>query len=1246
MPKHISGAQAIFYRAVSLVRSCFFVFLGYFLSSIKLFLYTYTRAYTRGRIGGNSKFKSSSLITAFILFVLAVSFGYNLVHPATSFATTSDTLNFQARLESSSGAIAPDGNYNIEFKLYNAASGGTALWTEDYLNSGSDSIAVSDGYLSVNLGSVTSFPSTIPWDQQLYLTMNIGGTGSSPTWDGEMNPRLLLTAVPYAFQAQNAIQLQQTSGSNAATLGFASPPTTNIAVTLPDTSGTVCLESSTNCGFAASSGASGYIQNGLSLQTGTNLSIQSVATSSVTASLKDLSSQTADLLSFIGSAGGTLGGINSNGQLYLQSGSYTGTIAQSSLTSGDATYDLPNFAGTQTICTVESGNCAGSGGGVTDVGTTINSLAVFNGSNTLRDGSIYDNGSGNVQIGNSTYSSPTSLLSVGSANQLSIDASGDLSTSGSITSAGLTNGGSTHNNSCNVGTNGTFTLTASSTVDNCTYITISDTTNSSTITVPSPTVSTAGMTTYISDISSATVLYLTAGGNSIPMVDHTTVTLIWDGTSWSYAGTGYGNIINESTSTTAQQGTNFNISGTGQAAIFNATTGFQDNGTAQAGYFLRGDGTDFVSSQIQSSDIPAGSSYYVQNQNSSAQTSTNFWISGTGTAATKLQAPAIDADTSGALQIGLSSGGNATSIVVNQDTTFAPGVNIGYAASGSTHSLSVNTQTTSDAAGDELTISAGNANGATIGSIGGDLNLNAGNAAGSANNNGGNVNISGGTSTGTGTAGNVVLQGTNSGKVGIGTLTPGNTLEIDSGSANTSGLQFGQLTSSSTTASANGLSLSVDSSGNVILTNIPSATIVGTLDGGTSNTNAATISSGYIYLQSASVSYPGVVNTTTQSFSGDKTFSGSLSANLTVSGNVALCADSLSSPTAGTYTFTECSGAPTADYAEAYPVVAGASYGDIVATGTNMVNTYGQDANGNVDYTNVIGQVTQLVKTTSPYQSNTIGVISNNNGDFSSTGHNIKSSDNPMAVALNGRVPVNIDPNSSPIQPGDYITTSDVAGLGTKATGAGFVIGKALGSWSYSSGQTSVIVYIEPGFYPGPDATSYLQNGGNGSLDNLSVTGTADFANLNASGTTNINNLQTITETISGNLDVQGITTITDLQISGHIVTSGTTPVAAATANAGDKAVCSVAGDDTSGQITITTGSGNWQNGAQCSINFSSPYTSAPHPVISLSSGPGSITDTNGVSPYVSSSTTGFQILFSAADSAQHTYIFNYFNAQ
>jgi len=80
--------------------------------------------------------------------------------------------------------------------------------------------------------------------------------------------------------------------------------------------------------------------------------------------------------------------------------------------------------------------------------------------------------------------------------------------------------------------------------------------------------------------------------------------------------------------TTQQAGSNFSISGTGTAAVLNATTGFRLNGTATAGQFLRGNGTNFVSSALQASDIPTGSNNYIQN-GTTLQTG-NFAIQSSG----------------------------------------------------------------------------------------------------------------------------------------------------------------------------------------------------------------------------------------------------------------------------------------------------------------------------------------------------------------------------------------------------------------------------------------------------------------------------------------------------------------------------------------------------------------------------------------------------------------------------------------
>lgn len=63
------------------------------------------------------------------------------------------------------------------------------------------------------------------------------------------------------------------------------------------------------------------------------------------------------------------------------------------------------------------------------------------------------------------------------------------------------------------------------------------------------------------------------------------------------------------------------------SAFINSNTGFRISNAAASGNFLRGDGTNFVSSAIMAADIPAGSGNYIQNQYAGPQ-SANSWISG------------------------------------------------------------------------------------------------------------------------------------------------------------------------------------------------------------------------------------------------------------------------------------------------------------------------------------------------------------------------------------------------------------------------------------------------------------------------------------------------------------------------------------------------------------------------------------------------------------------------------------------
>jgi len=122
-------------------------------------------------------------------------------------AAPPQTLNYQGYLTNTAGTPL-SGTYSMVFGLYNAASGGTALWTE------TQSVTVANGLYNVILGSVT--PIALAFDVQYYLGIKIGA-------DTEMTPRGTLTSSPYAFRSVTVQTDQMPVGVVVAFSGTTAP---------------------------------------------------------------------------------------------------------------------------------------------------------------------------------------------------------------------------------------------------------------------------------------------------------------------------------------------------------------------------------------------------------------------------------------------------------------------------------------------------------------------------------------------------------------------------------------------------------------------------------------------------------------------------------------------------------------------------------------------------------------------------------------------------------------------------------------------------------------------------------------------------------------------------------------------------------------------------------------------------------------------------------------------------------------
>ena len=98
-------------------------------------------------------------------------------------------LSYQGYLTDASGEPLT-GGVDITFRLYDAPSGGAALWTEAHTNV--NAVPVEDGLFNVMLGSLTPISSTVWSSGASYLGVQVGD-------DAEMAPREVVGNVPTAL---------------------------------------------------------------------------------------------------------------------------------------------------------------------------------------------------------------------------------------------------------------------------------------------------------------------------------------------------------------------------------------------------------------------------------------------------------------------------------------------------------------------------------------------------------------------------------------------------------------------------------------------------------------------------------------------------------------------------------------------------------------------------------------------------------------------------------------------------------------------------------------------------------------------------------------------------------------------------------------------------------------------------------------------------------------------------------------
>lgn len=215
--------------------------------------------------------------------------------------------------------------------------------------------------------------------------------------------------------------------------------------------------------------------------------------------------------------------------------------------------------------------------------------------------------------------------------------------------------------------------------------------------------------------------------------------------------------------------------------------------------------------------------------------------------------------------------------------------------------------------------------------------------------------------------------------------------------------------------------------------------------------------------------------------------------------------------------------------------------------GNNSSNTVTFDSNGGdfaeyfikADQNEAIGpgdllchSSTQGVEKCKDTSNGIVGIFSDNAGFVGAGGH--ENDPKYILVGLIGQLNIKISSDSEAIKPGDPITLSNKSGLGTKATKAGQIVGRALEAYDPSTDIRPIKISLNVSWY---DPSAVLMN--NGGLAAAFENSNIDQPEANISAKT-AESIQKFADTLeAGVLEIKTIST-TSLHVVTEDITIGT----------------------------------------------------------------------------------------------------------
>jgi hypothetical protein len=634
------------------------------------------------------------------------------------------TINFQGKVVNTNGTNVANGSYTFVFKLYSVASGGTANWTESKsltvtdgvfqtnlgdttslpgsIDFNSDNIYMgitfstdaemspriqftaaayafnsnmlggitAAGFAQLNPGSAQSGSLNVTGSLQAAtslqaplvdtasaVALNIGtGTASSVT----VGRATAANAV--TIQGSNSSTWTVTGASGSTTLAFANPTSPN-TITFPNAGGTVCTTTATTCSatYQAASSTGYLLKNAADSSSATTLGnlLGLTNTNAGAAGVLSLTnSGTNSALSV------TQSGNPSAGQALILANNTNGTPSGNliDLQVGGASKFSVNSAGNLTTSgTMTSGTVNGqtisSSASFTGTVTTASTLTVSAGGLTVTAGGASITGNSSV-TGTLNVSSITTINSnliqafsaAASASAHSITATNTnvSATPDQVNGVSINMIGTANTNATNTNNGLNFSGITAQTGNIFNAISVANTSYNSILTVGatqiingSGVVQGAGISGIYSNLTGSGALAsgsIASGFGTIATAQNiTTTTAIQGGT---FANTGSSFAVNSTGNVTTA------LSGTTGATLVCQNTTSQLAGCTNT-YAQTSDTTDFIRNQ------------------SSLQASSNFNISGTGTAATSLLTVLVDTPAVGTLGVGT---GTATGLTLGKSS--------------------------------------------------------------------------------------------------------------------------------------------------------------------------------------------------------------------------------------------------------------------------------------------------------------------------------------------------------------------------------------------------------------------------------------------------------------------------------------------------------------------------------------------------------------------------------------------------